>query len=518
MEKSDAYAEFIENVQQKHGLNTDQQIVSKHIFSTIKPSFEKHLFPTLRPVVEKVINPCPYGQPIVSNVYKIVAHCSLINQHCEVGWCHLGKNFIHNVCCPYENNKVEDFCSIGKEIGHGTEKLTRWFYNSNEKQCQSFIYSGLGGRSFISKSLCESQCPVLLQNPCLSGLPFYEKNANEPLYCSTADEINVCPEGHWCHIGSSASTTLCCPFQSDDPCELPLAKGNGTSVLNRFYFNSKLSLCLPFIYTGLGANVNNFLSLQDCVDTCKQMINPCLHGLPHISENGFTNCGNYEPSCPPFFFCSFSSLEKNVCCPLNDESTCDMPMEEGIGESSSARCELTTVCCKSLSNDICKQKLNEGNGPSSLLRYYFDQFQCLPFTYLGSKGNSNNFLSLEACQRTCNVSRVNPCFDGQPATSDLGEVIRCANRIHNNCPKKTHFCHFGDDSDGLCCPGETEDVCNLDLHVGTGDLLLARWYFDRRVRRCLMFEYSGAGGNANSFDTFKECKGKFSFRSLNDGF
>ena len=50
--------------------------------------------------------------------------------------------------------------------GHGDERLVRYFFNSAEDACESFVYSGKGGNNnnFDSKQMCERQCQGGKQN------------------------------------------------------------------------------------------------------------------------------------------------------------------------------------------------------------------------------------------------------------------------------------------------------------------------------------------------------------------
>ena len=61
----------------------------------------------------------------------------------------------------------------------------------------------------------------------------------------------------------------------------------------------------------------------------------------------------------------------------------------------------------------CNEVLSKGEGTAALTRFYYDaeKRQCLPFNYLGTKGNTNNFLSKEGCE---------VCF------SFLSVLLKCA--------------------------------------------------------------------------------------------
>lgn len=57
-----------------------------------------------------------------------------------------------------------------------------------------------------------------------------------------------------------------------DPCRMPMGRGTGTSVLNRWYFNTDSQACVSFTYSGRGGNQNNFVSLSDCRTICPEFL------------------------------------------------------------------------------------------------------------------------------------------------------------------------------------------------------------------------------------------------------
>lgn len=91
------------------------------------------------------------------------------------------------------------------------------------------------------------------------------------------------------------------------------------------------------------------------------------------------------------------------------------------------------------------------------------------------------------------------------------------------CPA-THSCN-----NGVCCPTKREDtifiwwctvinlptlftfhvseaVCKLPKMVGfCNSNFVKRWYFNAGAGTCEEFTYSGCHGNANNFDSYKEC-------------
>src|SRR5579871_6851056 len=99
---------------------------------------------------------------------------------------------------------------------------------------------------------------------------------------------------------------------------MPLARGSGTAVLNRWFYNTDTKTCLSFTYTGRAGNQNNFISLAECRLRCPEFQNPCSTGQPHIGLNGqITRCGATTPSiCPTTYWCHVgATLDTSVCCP-----------------------------------------------------------------------------------------------------------------------------------------------------------------------------------------------------------
>ncbi|XP_016127466.1 collagen alpha-1(VII) chain isoform X3 [Sinocyclocheilus grahami] len=58
--------------------------------------------------------------------------------------------------------------------------------------------------------------------------------------------------------------------KSQDSCILPMEEGNCSRYTLRWYFNSEVGVCRPFIYSGCGGNANRFLQKEDCEKLCLQ--------------------------------------------------------------------------------------------------------------------------------------------------------------------------------------------------------------------------------------------------------
>ncbi|CAI2352758.1 unnamed protein product [Caenorhabditis sp. 36 PRJEB53466] len=331
-----------------------------------------------------------------------------------------------------------DPCSQDKEPGVGAVQLPRFFFNKETRICEQFTYFGSGGNrnNFQTLEECQAQCPET-PNPCAG-----------------------CGTGSYCHVGAQSQTTVCCPKPAAvDRCQQPLNIGIGNSNLQRWYFNPLTQQCQSCTYRGLQGNENNFLSQNECEQSC--LVNPCKIGSPYRSQGITVQCSASSPT-------------------------------------------TTSVCCQALGNSPCEEEMTQGEGTAALTRFYYDatQRKCLAFNYLGLKGNRNNFQSKEHCESTCPVW-INPCAIGQPIMSVEQRPFQC----HQGAPCSTgYFCHLGfDDATTVCCQSEG-DPCSLVVKEGHGNHHLSRWFYNQKTRQCQPFTYTGTAGNENNFLLREHCE------------
>uniref|UniRef100_A0A4Q8K3J5 U52-Liphistoxin-Lth1a_1 n=1 Tax=Liphistius thaleban TaxID=1905330 RepID=A0A4Q8K3J5_9ARAC len=115
-------------------------------------------------------------------------------------------------------------CGMAAEQGLCKGYMTRYYYDSKGEVCRDFVYGGCGGNENNFRSLedCQSHC---------SG--FRKKRSS------------------W------------------DRCALPVLSGFCKAAIKRFHFNPDSLRCESFLYGGCGGNQNNFRSLEDCRNACK---------------------------------------------------------------------------------------------------------------------------------------------------------------------------------------------------------------------------------------------------------
>lgn len=107
-----------------------------------------------------------------------------------------------------------------------------------------------------------------------------------------------------------------------------------------------------------------------------------------------------------------------------------------------------SVAC--LEAEPCSQQQSPGAGSFNMQRWFFDKqdYSCKPFLYKGIKGNQNNFMTKENCEKDCPVF-VNPCANVQTN----GRLISCSPADKTTCPAN-NWCHIGDTEETtVCCQG-----------------------------------------------------------------
>uniref|UniRef100_A0A1I7WPV5 Kunitz/Bovine pancreatic trypsin inhibitor domain protein n=1 Tax=Heterorhabditis bacteriophora TaxID=37862 RepID=A0A1I7WPV5_HETBA len=209
-----------------------------------------------------------------------------------------------------------------------------------------------------------------------------------------------------------------------------------------------------------GVFINMFLTQDDCMEICPVYENPCGSGKPLMVANLPKVC-KPEERCPSTHFCHIGvEGSHNYCCP--------------------------------------KSKCDAGLFTSNIIYFIFFRFfydketrRCREFQYQGTKGNANNFLTLEDCELVCPGMIHNSLF------YDYFIIIflfRCLT---------IHLLYFCGKYSFFSSPRRP---CDLPLEVGEGNEKLERWFYDGGIQMCRLFVYKGMKGNSNNFLTKKACR------------
>ncbi|XP_062817002.1 BPTI/Kunitz domain-containing protein-like isoform X1 [Anolis carolinensis] len=113
-------------------------------------------------------------------------------------------------------------CKLRRKVGRCKGKLERYYFDMGRKRCLPFTFSGCGGNDNRFVTLVD----------CL-------------LHCENMDQLPRI-------------------------CSLPKSIGWCSSSVRRFYYDTEIRMCLPFIYRGCLGNSNNFESIKECRRKCQQ--------------------------------------------------------------------------------------------------------------------------------------------------------------------------------------------------------------------------------------------------------
>uniref|UniRef100_A0A1X7V3D2 Uncharacterized protein n=1 Tax=Amphimedon queenslandica TaxID=400682 RepID=A0A1X7V3D2_AMPQE len=321
------------------------------------------------------------------------------------------------------------------------------------------------------------------------------------------------------------------PLCSKNPCEKSKIIGSCNEGYLRFYYDSSLQQCEPFLYSGCDGNENNFPSLNECSQTCG-----CPQNQSSLLECTNDPCqSNTCPSAPTaqcfpdycgnctsrYYYndqevtetCSCSNGLEPVLCAPSCLSTCRIPEPICPISSCVPGCgcpddtiydEINKECVLPSSCDTCSLPPVIGPCRGAFPRWFYNSSSgsCELFLYGGCSGNTNRFISLQQCIQSCG------CESSETALSCSGDLCMGAScDAHDNSICEIDSCsnctvkHYV----GLEEVTDQCDVCSLPPDVGSCNNNISRWYFNSESSRCELFKYGGCKGNKNNFNSLRSC-------------
>ncbi|VDN58619.1 unnamed protein product [Dracunculus medinensis] len=249
---------------------------------------------------------CLVGSPNPSNP----VHC-MENDICRKDYqCTRSGN--QQYCCP----APENICRLPNDpgihcSGIANSAVTRFYFDMISGSCRSFNYKQCGGNDNNFKTL--NQCQEFCQSQqCPAGIAQQLGNINTA--CSLERPI-ACQEGYACRKPLFGPGSICCPKQ-EKVCNEVVTAGTDCFTksisVKRFYYNSAFDRCESFEYFGCSGNNNNFLTREQCENSCNRGEQNACNGATPLMDpsNRLQICSEKFP-CPSGYACN--NLQH--CCP-----------------------------------------------------------------------------------------------------------------------------------------------------------------------------------------------------------
>ncbi|XP_055949212.1 papilin-like isoform X1 [Argiope bruennichi] len=196
---------------------------------------------------------------------------------------------------------------------------------------------------------------------------------------------------------------------------------------------------------------------------------------------------------------------------------------DGNGNKFATVEECENTCVKPDGPEACLLPKTVGSCNEKIPLWYYDagSESCESFTYGGCLGNNNRFVTKEACEQKCinlqppvpvNVCELpkdeGPCDKPTVQWYYNKENSRCEQFYYGGCKGNANRFESRRECEKSCVTAviHEQDICRLPQEIGNCAEFRERWFYDYDNGECHRFMYSGCDGNENNFASFVECE------------
>lgn len=170
----------------------------------------------------------------------------------------------------------------------------------------------------------------------------------------------------------------CVVSEDKNPCQLPEAPGPCRGLVSRYLYDPEIQDCRHFFYGGCFGNANNFRSMNECKTRCQN-----------------TDKTEQTTAAPKVEVPEANTL------PLQTTAAAVQLIAEGHAEALVQFHNKTKE--KYAKDEACWEREDRGSCDGAERRYFYNSTsrRCQSFMYSGCGGNRNNFLHRRLCIKTC---------------------------------------------------------------------------------------------------------------------
>ncbi|KAJ0005392.1 hypothetical protein NQD34_015286 [Periophthalmus magnuspinnatus] len=179
----------------------------------------------------------------------------------------------------------------------------------------------------------------------------------------------------------------CVVSEDKDPCQLPEAPGPCRGLVSRFLFDPETQSCRHFFYGGCFGNANNFRTIDECKNKCQSTDKMEQTSPPPRAEQEDVTHGPNAPS----------TLETTA---VTEKVSVDgqaQPLVQFHNKTKEHYSKDVDV------SEDCLLAVDRGSCDEPQRRYFYNSTsgRCQIFKFSGCGGNANNFLHRRHCIKKC---------------------------------------------------------------------------------------------------------------------